>query len=223
MRPTGNALIAFKLCFGLVGFSAVVTEVATLIERGVFDPVNFFSYFTIQNNILVAATLLLSAVAVASGTNDRLDTLRAAVTAYILVVGIGFSLLLANLEGQVLTAVPWDNTVLHYLMPVVMLIDFLIDRPRRRLSFRRALLWLLYPVVYVAYSLIRGAVTGWYPYPFLDPTINGYARVAITVFGLLFLTVVLIWGITRLCGGGGPPAAEIEVRDRHGGPHRSDV
>ena len=200
MRPNRCALVAFKLFFGLLGFSAVVTEIATLVERGVFNPVNFFSYFTIQNNVLVLATLILSAIAVASGTNDRLDTWRAAVTAYILVVGIGFSVLLANLEGQVLTAVPWDNTVLHYLMPMVMLVDYLIDRPRRRIPFRSGLRWLIYPVAYVGYSLIRGAVTDWYPYPFLDPATNGYTSVAVTVLGLLVLTLALIWAVTWLSG-----------------------
>jgi hypothetical protein len=178
-------LIGYKLVFGLLGFSAVVTEIATLVERGRFDTVNFFSYFTIETNILMFATLLLSAIAVAWGKNNKLDTLRGAVTVYALIVGIGFSVLLAGIEGIPLTAVPWDNTVLHYIMPVAMLVDFVIDRPKRALLFKQSLVWLLVPIVYAVYSLTRGAMTGWYPYPFLNPATKGYGAVALTVLGIV--------------------------------------
>lgn len=192
-----NTLIGYKLFFGLLGFSALVTEIAVLIERGVFNPVNFFSFFTVQTNILVSATLLLSAILLALGKGSKLDTFRSAVTVYILVVGIGFAALLANIEGIALTAVPWDNTVLHYIIPVAMLGDLLLDRPTKKLAFRRSLKWLLYPLIYVIYSLTRGAMTGWYPYPFLDPATKGYEGIAVVVVGLLVLSVILIWLATR--------------------------
>lgn len=200
MKPNKNVLIGYKLFFALLGFSAVITEIATIVERGNFNLVNFFSYFTIETNILVFSTLLLSAVAVAMGKNSKLNVLRSAVTVYILIVGIGFAILLAGLEGTVLTAVPWDNIVLHYIMPVAMLIDFLIDRPKRKLLFKQSLIWLLFPLVYVSYSLIRGALVGWYPYPFLDPAIKGYETVAITICCLLVLALGLAWAITKLSG-----------------------
>ncbi len=191
-------LISYKIFFALLSFGAVVTEIATLVERGYFTPLNFFSYFTIQTNILVFVTLLLSALALAAGRERRLDVLRSAVTVYILVVGIGFSLLLARMEGLVLTAVPWDNTVLHYIIPAAMLVDFLIDRPKRALSFKKSLVWLLFPVLYVTYALMRGAMTGWYPYPFLNPATSGYGSVALTVIGLFVLGLILIAVVTWL-------------------------
>lgn len=200
MIQNKNVLIGYKLFFGLLGFSAIITEIATIVERGRFNPINFFSYFTIETNILVVITLLLSAVAVAMGKNNKLDVLRSAVTVYILIVGIGFSLLLAGIEGLTLTAVPWDNVVLHYIMPAVMLVDFLIDRPKHKVLFKKSLIWLLFPIIYIAYSLIRGALVGWYPYPFLNPDPNGYGAVAFTVLGLLVLSFVLIWGVTKLSG-----------------------
>ncbi len=200
MIKNKNILICYKLFFGLLGFGAVVTEIATIIERGHFNPINFFSYFTIETNILVFVTLLLSAVAVAMGKNSKLDVLRSAVTVYILIVGIGFSVLLAGIEGITLTAVPWDNTVLHYIIPIAMLLDFLIDRPKTKILFKQGLVWLLFPIIYVAYSLIRGALIGWYPYPFLNPETKGYGAVALTVVGLLLLTLALVWVITKLSG-----------------------
>lgn len=200
MVQNKNFLIGYKVLFALLGFGAVVTEIAVIMERGRFNPVNFFSYFTIETNILVFITLLLSAIAVALGKNSKLDVLRSAVTVYILIVGIGFSLLLAGMEGLTLTAVPWDNTVLHYILPAAVLVDFLIDRPKRKLAFRKSLGWLLFPVAYVVYSLVRGSMTGWYPYPFLNPETSGYVSVVVTALGLLVLGVVLVWGVCRLSG-----------------------
>lgn len=193
-----TVLIGYKIFFALLGFAAIVTEIATLIERGYFNPLNFFSYFTIQTNIVVCIMLLLSALAVAAGKSSRFDVLRSAVTVYILVVGIGFSLLLAGMEGLVLTAVPWDNTVLHYIIPAAVLVDFLIDRPKRALSFKKSLVWLLFPVLYVTYALTRGAITGWYPYPFLNPATNGFGSVAFTVVSLFVLGLVLVAVVTWL-------------------------
>lgn len=196
-------LISYKLFFSLLGFSAIVTEIATIVERGVFSPVNFFSFFTIETNILVFITLLVSAIALAAGKVTRiLDIFRGAVTVYILMVGIGFALLLSGLENAVLTAVPWDNIVLHYIIPVAVLVDFIIDRPKHKLVFTKNLPWLLFPIVYVAYSLIRGLIVGWYPYPFLDPETNGYGGIAVTIFGLLVLELGLIWVVSRLSSKG---------------------
>ncbi|MBH1980527.1 Pr6Pr family membrane protein [Candidatus Saccharibacteria bacterium] len=203
MKQNKKFLIGYKLFFSLLGFGAIITEIATTVERGNFSPTNFFSYFTIETNILVTLTLLLSAIAIAAGKNSKLDTLRSAVTVYILIVGIGFSVLLAGIEGIVLTAVPWDNTVLHYILPIAVLVDFLIDRPKRKLSFKKSLVWLLFPVTYLIYSLLRGGLIGWYPYPFLNPDIEGYGAVAITVTSLLALSLVLIWIVTRLTVSGG--------------------
>lgn len=195
-----DLLTGYKLVFALIGFSAIVTEIATLIERGTFAPIDFFSFFTVQTNILVVIALILSALAVAGDEHSHRDRLRAAAVVYILVVGLGFSVLLAGLEGVQFTAVWWDNVVLHYIMPAAMLADYVLDRPRQRLSFHLSLVWLLYPIAYFAYSLTRGALTGWYPYPFLDPGLRGYGAIFVTALGLLGLSVVLIWVVTKLSG-----------------------
>jgi len=192
------ALIGYRMVIALLCFAALVTEIATLVERGVFTPLNFFSYFTVESNILVVVVLLMAALTTAAGQDGRLDAFRGAVTVYILIVGLGFSFLLSGLENVRLTAVPWDNVVLHYITPVALALDWIIDRPRRALPFARSLLWLLFPVVYAVYSMTRGAIGGWYPYPFLNPDHHGYAAVIGTIGALVVLGVVLVWLVTRL-------------------------
>lgn len=184
-------LIFYKLFFALLGFSALVTEAVVLLERGTFNAINFFSFFTVQVNIIVFVTLLLSAVFVALNKSKKLDALRTAVTVYIVIVGIGFSILLAGLEGVALTAVPWDNTVLHYIIPVAVVIDYLLDRPTTKLRFKKLLVWLLYPLAYITYTMIRGSIVGWYPYPFLNPANSTYMEIGIAVLGLFALGTIL--------------------------------
>ncbi|WP_282856767.1 Pr6Pr family membrane protein [Pseudoclavibacter helvolus] len=193
------ALVTAKVGFGLLAFASIVSEIATISERGTWAPENFFAYFTIETNILVVLSLLISAVATAANAQGAgINAFRAAVAVYILIVGIGFSLLLSGLTDVAFTAVPWNNLVLHYAMPAVMLLDILIDRPKKRIRFGTALIWLIFPAGYAAFSLVRGNLTGWYPYPFLNPANGGYAPVALTIIGLVVLGVALTWLVTLL-------------------------
>lgn len=194
-----HILITYKIFFALLGFSAIVTEIATLVERGRLIPANFFSFFTIESNMFAVAIFLLSAIAVAGSKKAmHLTMLRGAATLYMVTTGIVFAVLLAGIEGMVLTAVPWDNIVLHYIIPIAVLVDWFIDPPKNRIRFKKALVWMIFPLAYVAYSLIRGPIVGWYPYPFLDPATNGYGGVAITGIGIAVTALVLIWLLTRV-------------------------
>lgn len=190
MRPYG--LIGFKLILGLLTLSALITEIVVLIDRGRFDAANFFSYFTVESNLLMSIALLLSVALLAGGRSiDSLAMFRGAATLYMLVTGIGFSVLLSGLESTQFTAVPWDNTVLHYLVPIGAAIDWLIDPPAVAISSRKAMLWLLFPLAYVTYSAIRGPIVDWYPYPFLDPDNNGVAAVVVVSIGIALLAALL--------------------------------
>ena len=105
-----------------------------------------------------------------------------------LITGVVFAVFLAGLQEELQTTIPWVDFVLHRLTPLVLFVDWLVDPPRRRLAWRMALVWLAYPVAYGAYSLARGAVVDWYPYPFLDVGEHGYG-------GVLALGVVLLAGM----------------------------
>lgn len=191
--------IIYKTAFGLLGLSAVITEIVALVGLGVFNPSNFFSYFTILSNIFAFSMLLIGAYYLLKHKQSkRVDMLRGAAALYMIITGIVFATLLANIEGITLTAVPWDNTVLHYIIPVVMLIDWLIDRPSASIGYKKSLIWLAFPIVYLAYSLIRGPIVGWYPYPFLNPANNGYEGVVMTGIGIAVVSLVLSLLLVKL-------------------------
>ncbi len=187
-----QGIIAYRMLIGLLGFSAVITEIATLVERGRFTPGNFFSFFTIESNCLSAAILIVSALALAAGRRDRwIAMLRGANTVNMVLVGVAFSLLLAGLENTEFTAVPWDNTGPALHRPGRGGRGLAPRRPPGQLAFSKAMVWLAIPVAYLAYSLIRGPIVDWYPYPFLDPGHDGYGSVAVTSLMLLLMSTAL--------------------------------
>jgi len=211
-----SAKVLFKVSFALLGFAAIITEIVVLLERGIFNPGNFFSFFTVQSNMFASLMLLLGAGFLLAGRASRtLDFFRGAATLYMLVTGVVFAILLSGLEGIIFTAVPWDNIVLHYIIPLVMVIDWLWDNPSETVTFRRALKWLIYPLVYVGYTLLRGLFANWYPYPFLNPANGGYEAVALMTVLILAGGVVGLYLVTRVNGKKrGPLGLFTMVRDR---------
>jgi hypothetical protein len=82
-------------------------------------------------------------------------------------------------------------------MPMAAVVDWFVDIPKNQIVFQATLLWLLCPIGYVTYSLIRGQIVGWYPYPFLNPGVHGNGSLALTSAGLLTLGAALVLVLTR--------------------------
>ena len=127
---------------------------------------------------------------------------------YLTVTLVVFALLLADTDVD--TAIPWVNTVVHQVFPLAVILDWLIDPPGEPITFRRSLWWLAYPLAWVAYTLVRGPLAGWYPYPFLDPANGGYPTVALYVVAILASGIALcaiIAGVSRMLGARRPALA----------------
>lgn len=193
------ALRLYRLLFATLVLTAVTVLMRHLSQQGTFDPVNFFSFFTIQSNVFAALVFLAMGCIRRTAHNGYvLDILRGAATLYMGITGIVYTLLLSGLEAQLQTPIPWVNTVLHYIFPLVVIIDWLIALPKRTITYGRALLWLIFPLAYLAYSLVRGEVIGWYPYPFLNAEKLGYLQVSITVACVAIGTILLCLALARL-------------------------
>ncbi|MDJ0353674.1 Pr6Pr family membrane protein [Pseudarthrobacter sp. PH31-O2] len=180
MTIPNRGLAIFRYWFAAIGLLAVAFQLAHLLTSvpGA-STVNYFSYFTIESNIIAFVTLAVAGTFAWRGENPRwLDLLRGAATIYMTITGIVYNLLLSNVDVN--TPIPWINVVLHFTIPTIMVIDWLVDLPKTRIPLRTSLVWLGFPLLYLVYSLIRGPIAGWYPYPFLDPRISGYGAVAAT-------------------------------------------
>lgn len=191
--------VTYKVFFALLALGAILQEILVLIDRGTFNFLNFYSYFTNQSNTFAAIMLLVSAYALVKGSKwANLALLRGAASLYMVITGVVFMVLLADQDPSKLTAVPIDNLILHYIMPFVLLFDWILDPPRQRIAFKRALLWLIYPIVYVVCALIRGNNNGFYPYPFLNPENGGYGTVFLYVIAITIFVVIMARLMTLL-------------------------
>lgn len=173
---------------------AIVVQAIVLAQAGRFDPTRFFAFFTIQSNLIGVATF---AWLVANGERPRsraLELLRGAAAVYLTVTFVVVILLLSDVDVQL--QVGWAEFTLHKLFPVIVVLDWLIDPPRVALRYRDGLIWLAYPLIWTALTMVRGAADGWYPYPFLDPANGGYATVVVTIVaitvGFLVLSAAMI-------------------------------
>jgi amino acid transporter len=190
---------AYRLGFAFLIPVTIAIQLAYSLERAQnFSMVNFFSYFTIQSNLFAAVVLLMSAYVLWKRKKDpQLENLRGAATLYMVVTGIIYSLLLRG--DNLGTLLPWVNDVLHRLVPIVMLLDWLYYRPERKFTTKEALLWLIYPLTYVAYTLVHGPLARhWYPYPFLNVALHGYGRVALNCVVIAISMLILALAIAKL-------------------------
>jgi hypothetical protein len=99
------------------------------------------------------------------------------VTLYMAITGVVFALLLSGHQESLDTHIGWVDFTVHKLLPIVVVVDWLVDPPRHRLSIPAAATWLAYPVMWFAYTLVRGSSEDWYPYPFVDVHKIGYGGV----------------------------------------------
>lgn len=163
-----------------------------------FSAVSFFSYFTIESNLFAAGVLIAVArVTLRGGTTEHLALWRGAAVLYMTTTGLGYVLLLSGSDD---TPLAWINIVLHYVAPVAIALDWLLDPPRRAIAFQQTIAWMAFPAAFIVYTVIRGLAIDWYPYPFVDPDEHGYLGVAIAA---IFIGVAMLgfsWLIARRSG-----------------------
>lgn len=158
----------------------------------------YLSFFTILTNLVVAVALTASLWPKSRiGSLFSRPSLTAALAAYIATVGIIYSLLLRELwnpEGLQKTA----DVLLHDVVPLLFVAGWLFTFSKARLPWKTVLPWLVYPLAYLCFALIRGALTGRYPYPFVDVSTIGYASALgnaaalLVAFAILCLLIIAI-------------------------------
>jgi hypothetical protein len=172
-----------RLAFASLAIAAIAYQFAASADTA-FRKVNFFSFFTIQSNLIGVAALFALVLVPRARRTPLFDGARTAAVLYLAITGVVFALLLAGLQEELQTSQEWVNFVVHKLMPVVLVADWLVDPPRHRLPWWTVPAWLAYPLAWLAYTLIRGEAEAWYPYPFVDASELGYGGVLGRSLGL---------------------------------------
>jgi hypothetical protein len=182
----------YAAILALIGWSAILLQCYWAIETGLANGLslamtitNVLSYFTILTNILVAGYL----TATAFGKSARSAKATTALLNYILIVGIVYEVALRRLwnpEGLHLVV----DAILHYLVPLGYLTYWFLFVDKRVLNYRMVPTWTIYPFTYLLYTLIRGHLYGFFPYPFVNFQETGWPRLIINVCALIALFVL---------------------------------
>jgi len=174
-----------RIWFGATAFVALGGLLVQLLvvadyTEGFFDStaervLNVFAFFTIQSNIIVGITCVLLAV-----NPDRSSTVfrvfRLAGVDAITITGIVYHSVLAQLLDLESWALVADHA-LHTISPIMAVVGWLMFGPRGLISPRIVWLSAIFPVCWCIFTLVRGEMVGFYPYPFIDVGALGYGRV----------------------------------------------
>lgn len=178
------------------GAAAIVVTLEDAVGRGAFQFLNFFGYFTIQGNVICVAVFLIAAIVGFSRREQgaALQWVRGAATTYIAIVGIVYNTLLVRADVD--TPVPWANSVLHVIIPLYAVLDWLFLDDRRPQRWRAVWFVLIYPLVWTGATLARQAYEArpFIPYPFLNIGTLGGGVVALYVIGIAVAFVVVALG-----------------------------
>lgn len=192
--PARRAVGVMRLAVGVGLFVVIAIQIADRVIAGHFDPWEYFSYFTIQSSLINIVVFVVGGWMALRQPVDTVlyTTVRMSTVGFALVTAGVFNLLLRNVpyvgpyEGLL-----WPNEVIHVVVPTLIVLDWLLSRGRPALPWRALLAAVAFPIAWLGYTLIRGAIADDYPYPFLNPANGGWGSVLAYIGALTgFLVVV---------------------------------
>lgn len=190
-----------RMIFALLTLTTIVL-LYFRTSRGVdFSTINFFSYFTNLSNIFACLVFLVGSFHgfknLSLVENFQFESLRGAAVVCMILVGSVFNTLLTNVDLGPLE--PWMNLIVHQLMPLVVVLDWILVPPAHQLKLNHIFWWVLPAALYATYSLIRGSMIGWYPYPFFNPVlVGGAVGVAIYCAGMFAALILIAYGVLKI-------------------------
>jgi hypothetical protein len=196
MKNTFAIMLALLVWFSILGqfYLSIENRIAPVGET----IIRFFTYFTILTNIIVALHFTLSSFKIESGFFRLLVGPGAltAVTVYITTVGTSYQVLLRHIWAPSGFQMIIDE-LLHTVIPILVIVYWYLYESKSILSYRMIPKWVIFPVIYFGIILIRGSMSGFYPYHFVDVATLGLQAVLINSLLLfaffVFLSVFFVW------------------------------
>ena len=174
---------------------AIIWQIADRLANNVFRPAEYFAYFTIQSSLVAAVVLSVSAIREFKNLDDTktLNLARLSVSTYAIVVAVVYNALLRGtpvLPGDPDYGYNWPvapNEILHVWAPIFIVLDLALTAMKTKLKFRQIFWVLLFPLAWLAFTIIRGLNTNWWAYWFLNPNEDaGVPGVIAYIFGIMF-------------------------------------
>jgi hypothetical protein len=178
---------------------AIIWQVTDRLINNVFRPGEYFAYLTIQSSLIAAVVLTVAAVRELQGKADTkaLTLARLSTASYAIIVGVVYNALLRGTVvqpgdpdyGYVWPVAP--NEIVHVWGPIFILLDFVLTLNVTKINFKQIFWVLLYPLAWLAFTVIRGIITDWWPYNFLNPNLGGGAT-GVAIFVVEIMAFLLI-------------------------------
>jgi hypothetical protein len=195
-------IVAILLWLGAATIlSSVVWQVTDRLAHNLFRPAEYFSYFSIQGTLIAGLVLAYSGFLSWSGTAElhKVTIVRASATTYVIVIAVVYNALLRNSAGDIRDAgYEWPvapNEIMHVWTAVILLLDWVLISGAMGLKLRASLWVAVFPLAWLAFSVTRGMLDGWWAYWFLNPNekagLSGMfqyiAGITVLMIGLGFL------------------------------------
>jgi hypothetical protein len=200
-KPTGEILNARNAAgiIAAIGWAALLAQ--TFVAYGealrlgggaVIAVWRVLAFYTILTNILVATVLTLIALDRWPKWLPAKAWVLGGLAVQMVIVGIVYHAVLANL-WQPKGLHWWADQGLHSVVPALLALYWAMFAPKSGLTYRDAAVWLIYPLGYFIYAMLRGTLEGWYPYPFLDVGKLGMVRASVNA--LVISLVMYLFGL----------------------------
>ncbi len=182
----------------IMGWFAVITQYYLMVNNTTMElsiteiTIRFFSFFTILTNSLVS--IYCTAYVIKNKNSERTfferPGIMTAIAVYITVVGLVYQIVLRPLWNPQGLQMVVDE-LLHSVMPLYFVLYWYLYENKARLQWNQVIGWLVYPLAYLVFILIRGSLSNFYPYPFVDVHGLGLWTVFINSTILLLFFVIL--------------------------------
>ena len=210
----------FRIAAAITALSGVVAGFIVNIDRASREMqdlelvlVNYFSLFTIVSSLLSVVALVTAASWAQRHPGTSREPLGiaiglAAVAGPVLLLGIVYNVLLRDTPSGIALGDSagialldsYAVEVLHVVLPIYFLLDLLLAPRRRGLPWRSIVVFVVYPIGWVVYTMVRGlrvsnpdgSTSWWYPYPFLDPHGAGGYPSAFAYIGAMMVAFLAI-------------------------------
>lgn len=199
-------LLRFVTGSALLG--SVAWQVTDRLANNNFRPGEYFAYFSIVTALVAGGFLVATGLGLVRGKQDTkwVEISRLSLSVAMIVVGVVYHALLADAPGDIRDGdYVWPvlpNEVIHTYGPILIAVDYLLSHKAFRIKLRAALWVAVFPLTWLMFSVVRGLVTNWWPYWFINPNEEGGIPgmlayiAAITSFFLILGFLVL--GIKKL-------------------------
>jgi hypothetical protein len=195
MKPTRIVAIYRWLAAAAI-FSSVAWQVTDRLANNLFRPAEYFAYFSIQGTLIASVMMAYTGWLAWSGTAEKrqVTIARVSATTYSIVIALVYNALLRGTPGDIRDAgYAWPvvpNEIMHVWAAVFMLLDWLVVAGASQVRLRAAFWVAAFPLAWLAFSVTRGIVDGWWAYWFLNPNDEGGLTGMFTYIG--GITVLMI-------------------------------